>query len=422
MEINDIIKSITNLLDFELIDETEEKATFRIISDHTAVLNKAEVATIISKIAQLQSNENIELFDSQNYEVLVRNDSRMAIRRELNQVDTVNKLEYTLDKPSDEYLIFLLYNLDKENTPNLLRRGLMSHRIRRIFGEQEGQQELFERSVLSIIKDCIPRLETIKIKATTNRKLEEYEKFLYAFIFNLGFNLDMNIQPLRFIEEYTQPYRIGRIRRARTMEVEPPKRIYINDLVLHYQKAISSDSIDHQFLSYYHVIEYFFEKIYNDDVINTIRQELTKPNFSYKRQRDVKGLVSTIQKKLKYRNDEFSINELEALELTLKKYIIDIDVFKESLDEISETLIDYYKSNEVTFCQGLKVNFDNTNKEEIYRNLAKRIYRTRNAIVHSKENEKSKYVPFKNDRDLINELYLMRLIAETLILGTSKEL
>ena len=422
MEINDIIKSITNLLDFELIDETEEKATFRIISDHTAVLNKAEVATIISKIAQLQSNENIELFDSQNYEVLVRNDSRMAIRRELNQVDTVNKLEYTLDKPSDEYLIFLLYNLDKENTPNLLRRGLMSHRIRRIFGEQEGQQELFERSVLSIIKDCIPRLETIKITATTNRRLEEYEKFLYAFIFNLGFNLDMNIQPLRFIEEYTQPYRIGRIRRARTMEVEPPKRIYINDLVLHYQKAISSDSIDHQFLSYYHVIEYFFEKIYNDDVINTIRQELTKPNFSYKRQRDVKGLISTIQKKLKYRNDEFSINELEALELTLKKYIIDIDVFKESLDEISETLVDYYKINEVTFCQGLKVNFDNTNKEEIYRNLAKRIYRTRNAIVHSKENEKSKYVPFKNDRDLINELYLMRLIAETLILGTSKEL
>ena len=422
MEIQDIIKSITNLLDFELIDETEEKATFRIIPNHTATLNKTEVSTIISKITQLQSNENIELFDSQNYEVLVRNDSRIAIYREINQVDTVNKLEYTLDKPSDEYLIFFLYNLDKENTPIILRRGLMSHRIRRIFGEQEGQQELFERSVLSIIKDCIPRLETIKITATTNRKLEEYEKFLHAFIFNLGFNLDMNIQPLRFIEEYSQPYRIGRIRRATAMEIEPPKRIYINDLVLHYQKAISSDSIDHQFLSYYHVMEYFFEKIYNDDVINTIRQELTKPNFSYKRQRDVKSLINTIQKKLKYRNDEFSINELEALELTLKKHIIDIDVFKESLDEISETLVGYYKSNEVSFCQGLKVNFDNTNKEEIYKNLAKRIYRTRNAIVHSKENEKSKYVPFKNDRDLINELYLMRLIAETLILGTSKEL
>lgn len=422
MEINDIITSITNLLDFELIDETDEKATFRIISDHTAVLNKTEISVIIEKIGQLQSNENIELFDSQNYEVLVRNETRISVRTELTQRDTVNKLEYTLDKPSDEYLIFLLYNLNKENTPRLLRRGFMNYRLKRLFEEQEGQKELFERSVLNIIKECIPKLETIKIKAKTNRKLEEYEKFLYALIFNLGYNLDMNIQPLRFIEEYTQPYQIGRIRRAKTAEVEPPKRTYINDLVLHYQKAISSDSIDHQFLSYYHVIEYFFEKIYNDDVINTIRQELTKPNFSYKRQRDVKGLVSMIQKKLKYRNDEFSINELEALELTLKKYVNDIDVFKESLNEISETLVDYYTDNEVPFCQGLKVNFENTNKEEIYKNLAKRIYRTRNAIVHSKENEKSKYVPFKNDRDLINELYLMRLIAETLILGTSKEL
>ncbi len=422
MEINDIIEAISNLLDFELVDETDEKATFNIISDHNAVLYKQELSTLIDRVNALNSNENIELFDNQNYEVLVRNESRIAIRRELNQSDNVNNLEYTLNKPSDEYLIFLLYNLYQENTPNLLRRGIMGHRLRRIFEAQEGQQELFERSVLEVIKEIIPRLETIKIQSRANRKLDDYERFLYAFIFNLGYNIDMNIQPLRFIEEFTQPYRIGRIRRARTPDIEPPRRIYINDLVLHYQKAISSDSIDHQYLSYYHVLEYFFEKIYNDDVINTIRQELTKPNFSYKRQRDVKGLVGIIQKKLRYRNEEFSINELEALELTLKKYIVDLEDFSELLNEISPTLTEYYRENEVGFCQGLKVNFSNTNSEEVYRSLAKRIYRTRNAIVHSKENEKSKYVPFRNDRDLINELYLMRLIAETLILETSREL
>ncbi|APG65413.1 hypothetical protein LPB136_08620 [Tenacibaculum todarodis] len=422
MEIKDIIESIVNLFNFELIEETETKVTFRIVSEYTAILDKQNLSDIIEKIGGLKSNENIELFDSQNYEVLVRNESRIAMRRELEQVDSVNKLEYSLNSPSDEYLVFLLFNLNKENTPNIFRRSIMGHRLKRIFGEQEEQPELFEHSLLEVIKRGLMRLETISIKSKTIRKLDEYERFLYAFIFNLGFNLDMNIQPLRFIEEFTQPYKIGRIRRARPMEVEPPKRIYINDLVLHYQKAISSDSIDHQYLSYYHVMEYFFEKIYNDDVIDTIRQELTKPNFSYKRQRDVKGLVSTIQKKLRYRNEEFSINELEALELTLKKYISDIEMFTESLDELSETLLDYYKGNEVSFCQGQKVDFKNTNKEEIYRNLAKRIYKTRNAIVHSKENEKSKYVPFKNDKDLINELYLMRLIAETLILETSKEL
>ena len=422
MEIDNIIEAISNLLDFELIEETEEKATFQITSAHKAVLNKQELSMLIDKVNALNSNENIELFDNQNYEVLVRNESRISIHRELNQSDSVNNLEYKLSKTSDEYLIFLLYNLHQENTPDLLRRGIMGHRLRRMFDQQEGQQELFERSVLEVIKEIIPRLETIKIHSRANRKLTDYERFLYAFIFNLGYNLDMNIQPLRFIEEFTQPYRMGRIRRAKGPEVEPPKRIYINDLVLHYQKAISSESIDHQYLSYYHVLEYFFEKIYNDDVINTIREELTKPNFSYKRQRDVRSLVGIVQKKLRYRNEEFSINELEALELTLKKYVTDLENFSELLNELSPNLIDYYKTNEVQFCQGLKVNFSSNNSDETYKHLAKRIYRTRNAIVHSKENGKSKYVPFKNDRDLINELYLMRLIAETLILETSKEL
>jgi len=422
MTIDEIITAITELLDFELIEQNDEQAVFNIISDKTASLDKEATIRIIERLDDLQSSENIELYNSQTYEVLVRNESRFAIRREVNQNDTVNKLEYDLNQPSDEYLIFLLYNLHKEDTPNILRRGLMGHRLRRIFGEEGGQQEMFDHSVLQVIKECIPRLETIQIRSTTNRKLDEYERFLYAFIFNLGFNLDMNIQPLRFIEEFTQPYRMGRIRRARVADVEPPKRLYINDLVLHYQKGISSDSLDHQYLSYYHVLEHFFEKIYNDDIMNTIRQELTKPNFSYKRQRDIKGLVGIIQKKLRYRNEEFSINELEALELTLKKYLENLEDFNESLTEIDESLIDYYKSNEVSFCQGSKVDFTSANKEEVFKNLAKRIYRTRNSIVHSKENEKSKYVPFKNDKDLLSELYLMRLIAETLILETSKEL
>ena len=420
MNTKDIIDSITNLLNFELIEEDKEKAVFRIISEHKAELNKQELSTLIEKVHIFNSNENIELFDNQNYEVLIRSESRAIIPREINQSDNVNNLTYVLNKPSNEYLIFLLYNLQKENTFNLLRRKVIDSRLRKIAEKQEEENSI--ASVLEIIKEVVPRLETVRIHSETKRKLDEYERFLYAFIFNLGYNLDMNIQPLRFIEEFTQPYRIGGIRRARTKDIEPPKRIYINDLVLHYQKAITSESIDHQYLSYYHVLEYFFEKVYNDDVVNTIREKLTEPDFSYKRQKDIKILVRVIQKKFKYKNEEFSINELEALQLTLKRSIDNLKYFTDSLNELSPNLVDYYKNNEVRFCQGPKVDFHSNDTQEIFKNLAKRIYKTRNAIVHSKENEISKYVPFKNDRDLINELYLMRFIAETLILKTSKEL
>jgi len=423
MTVTEIIESIVNLLNFELVSETEEKATFKIVSDYTAILDKSETEQLIQNLGNFQSNEDIELYNQNEYEVLVRNESRFSVRRELAQEDTVNKLKYTLNRPSNEYLIFFLYNLNKQNTPEFLRRGIMGHRLRRIFGENnENQATLFEHSVFDIIKESIPRLETIRIQSESQRKLVDFEKILYAFIFNLGYNLDLNMQPLRFMEEFTQPYRMGRVMRSRISDVEPPRRIYINDLILHYQKAVSSDSLDHQYLSFFHVFEYFFEKIYNDDVFNTVRQELTKPNFSYKRQRDIKGLVGIIQKKLRYKNEEFTINELEALELTLKKYIVDIDSFKDSLNEISPSLITYYKENEVNFSQGLKVDFNSTNTDEIFRNLSKRIYKTRNSIVHSKENEKTKYIPFKNDKDLLEALYLMRLIAETLIIETSKEL
>ncbi|WP_319591482.1 hypothetical protein [uncultured Draconibacterium sp.] len=423
MEVNDIVEAIQSLLDFELESENETEVRFKVVADNYAILDKVSLTQIIEKVNGYSSKEGIGLYSNNQYEVLVRNESRLAMRREIEQEDTVNKLKYKLNSPSTEYLVFFLYNLHQQDTPNLLRRGIMGHRLRRIFeSSAEGQQEMFERSVLDVIKEIIPRLETIQIESESNKKIEEFERLLFAYIFNLGYNLDLNMQPLRFIDEFTQPYRMGRLRRSRINDIEPPKRLYINDLILHYQKGISSESLDHQYLSFYHVIEHFFEKIYNDDILFKVRDELTKPDFSYKRSKDIKGLVSIIQNKLKYKNEEFLINELEALELTLQKFIPDIEEFKESLNEYQPDLIEFYKANEVEFSKGNRVNFDNDNQDEIYKNLAKRIYRTRNAIVHSKETEKIKYVPFKDDKELLSEIYLLRLVAEFIIIKNSKEL
>ena len=50
MKVKDIIEAITELFGFELIEETEEKAIFNIISDKKAELDKKEVEKIIRKI------------------------------------------------------------------------------------------------------------------------------------------------------------------------------------------------------------------------------------------------------------------------------------------------------------------------------------------------------------------------------------
>lgn len=423
MNFDDIKEAIKTLFNFSIAEETEEKVTYNIISDKTAILDRVQVNKIIQDLTSLNTDQDVELFDNNNYEVLVRHENRMMSNREISQKDIVNKIEYKIDKPTDKYLVFFLYNLGNQNTPRILRGGIMPHRLHRLYNnEKEQQVSFFELNVLDVIKDIVPRLETLQIKSDNTRKKLEFEQLVYAFLFNLGYNLDYTILPLRFMDEFTQPYKLGRLRRANFGDVEPPKRIYLNELILHYQKGISSESIDHQFLSFYHVLEHFFEKIYNDDILNSIKTELTKPSFSYKRNKDLSGLIGIIQNRLKYKNDEFLLNEPEALELTLRKFVKDIPYLSNELTTISPTLIEYFKTTDVPFSKGNKVNFENTDTNEIYKNLAKRIYLTRNSIVHSKETDKSKYTPFRDDKDLLTEIYLLRLIAEIVIIENSKEL
>ncbi len=420
MTVNDIKEAICNLFSFTIQEETDQKIDFNVFADKHATLNKLQVEQIIMKIGKMTAEQEIELFDNNKYEVLVRNENRIMFSREIIQTDTVNRIEYKIDRPTDHYLIFFLHNLSKQDTQRILRGGIIQNRLRRIY--ENPQQTLFEINILDLIKDIVPKLETLQIKSDSIKKKLEYEQLVYAFLFNLGYNLDYTFQPLRFMDEFTQPYRLGRLRRVNFGDVEPPKRVYLNELILHYQKGISSESIDHQFLSFYHVLEYFFEKIYNDDILNSVKSELTKPSFSYKRTKDLTSLISLIQTRLKYRNDEFQINEPEALELTLKKFVKELHYLSSELKTISPSLIDYFKSTEVPFCKGNKVNFDSNNNIEIYSNLARRIYLTRNSIVHSKDTDKSKYTPFRDDKDLLTEIYLMRLIAEIVIIENSKEL
>jgi hypothetical protein len=429
MVIDDIKEAIKALFNFTIKEETEDKIIFTVISDKTAVLDKEQIRQIIQGLTLLNTEQDVELFDNNSYEVLVRQESRMISSREIIQRDTVNKIEYKIDKPTDKYLVFFLCNLAKQNTPRILRGGIIPHRLRRIFenDREPNQPSLFgdnaiEINILEVIKEIVPRLETLQLTSDNSKRKSEFEQLVYAFLFNLGYNLDYTILPLRFIDEFTQPYRIGRLRRSNFSDVEPPKRVYLNELILHYQKGISSESIDHQYLSFYHVLEHFFEKIYNDDILNSIKNELTKPSFSYKRNKDISGLISLIQSRLKYKNEEFQLNEPEALELTLRKFVKDIPYLESEIRTISPTLIDYFKTTEVPFSKGNKVNFEVPNVDDIYTNLAKRIYFTRNSIVHSKETDKSKYTPFRDDKDLLTEIYLLRLIAEIVIIENSKEL
>ena len=65
---------------------------------------------------------------------------------------------------------------------------------------------------------------------------------------------------------------------------------------------------------------------------------------------------------------------------------------------------------------------DGDDESAIHAALARRIYKTRNSIVHSKEGARRKYVPFEHDRVLVKEVPLVRFVAELIITTSSSQI
>ena len=169
-------------------------------------------------------------------------------------------------------------------------------------------------------------------------------------------------------------------------------------------------------------MEYFYEEIYKEGVINNVKEILLDPSFSTKRKKDIMKLVDLINKK---RTENTVGSELEALELTLSKYI-DIEKIREKLNEIDKDIIDYYKNNTVNFSNGDVVDLRG-DKEIIFKKLANRVYKTRNSLVHSKSNEvrvkeRGIYKPFKDSKALLKEIPLLKTISEEIIIKSASEL
>ena len=164
MTLDDIKNSIQVLFNFTIVDETDEKIEFSVISDKTAFLIKKDVEYIIRDLTYLHTEQEIELYDKNSYEVLVRNENRFMLSKDISQRDSINKIDYTIGKPTDKYLILFLYNLGLQDTPRILRNGIMPHRLKRIYDKDSNQILIpFENNILEVIKEIIPRLETLQI-------------------------------------------------------------------------------------------------------------------------------------------------------------------------------------------------------------------------------------------------------------------
>ena len=381
----------------------------------------AEVVDEMTKYDDTLSDEsgNAVCIQSKKYcEFILRDSSRMIVRYMETKVyhDNDNMLTYRLGRPSSRMIVAILKYADSH--------AEVAQELRERFNRISSSIWAEEDDAVAVLSHFTPiRCSFLQIQLDD---INPYDKVDFlslctSFCFTCGYNLGKIILPLSNLSDIIDTSNIRRFRRGRADEMEPPKRKYINELVHFYIRGNSGESRDYQFLSYYHVLEYFFEKVYTDKLVERMRLELTKPGFSYKRDKDLLMFEKTIRKTFKDLSSSSGVNESEALLFTLKKYVPDLDSFKDNLNAVSSTIVDYLKTTASPF-SGSLVNFDVADTDSIYKALTNRIYTTRNAIAHSKEAlSKKKFVPYKHDRELVNEVMLIRIVAEEVIINSSRE-
>jgi hypothetical protein len=241
--------------------------------------------------------------------------------------------------------------------------------------------------------------------------LKQYkDSFIFTYIYNQG-------RPITEAENLNKI--VDERRRIATSreELEAPKRKYDPYIIEYYRQASESSDPFIQFISYYHILEYFYDEVFNKKLVDDMLEKITHPSFSYKNKEHIKQLAEFSHKRLKGFGDDGQGNELESLKFVLREFI-DIDELKNRIQDLRHN-INYYESNNVSFSKGPKINFND--EEGVYTSLAKRIYFTRNSLIHSKSNRKAQTYRVNSHKDILkNEIPLLEAISELVILHSSE--
>ncbi|MGM7646772.1 hypothetical protein ACSVDM_17870 [Nocardia sp. JW2] len=402
------------------VEVDEEGYKFLLSSrEITLSLTHEKLAEILEDVNGYRIIEETSVALGRSFEVLLRRDSGFANRAVLRNgrgmcvSDPQGGRSYTIGAATSSYALFLLLNIPPGTDLRRLRGAVpIGYYIERMSRPDEPIGDAVEVLVRYL------NLRTLRIESQTIVPADKWQRLVDAFLFSVGYNLDVAITQERYIEELVRPARISRLRRSDPEDMDAPRREYIPDLVHHYQLGVSAESPMLEYLSYYHVAEHWFESVYHEDLVAKLQKQITSPGFSFKRTKDVEKVIRTVTRAIQVRNDEHVISELVALRLTLERHV-DIESLADDLEAFEPGLVNFFRQEKVGFCDGDIVDLSHADRASVYLALSKRIYKTRNALVHSKDGAKARFIPFSHDKQLIQEVALMRLLAEQIIVSSS---
>lgn len=380
------------------------------------VILNSELRELYDRVNAL-SSENMELFSSNTYEIAMELDYPMMRWNEYPVIseDMTNGIRYTFGFPSVEYCAFLLISvIDARNNQGSRRIPVT---LSRPFDYLQRFEDDEQPLNLHTLLPQIIRALSVKIETNEDKSISAFRNyktsFVFQFMYRSGFSL---VEP----SNVGSMFHLNRTLRDRINFEQldsPPLREYMVDVVDYYKMALSTPDPYIKFISFYHVMEYFYDEVYRKKMIADLRERITNPGFSYKNDEKIYEVALFVKNRLKMNDESGQGNELESLKFVLNEYV-PINELKTRISEIDSTAVGYYQSNKVAFCNAPTIPWTDT--QGIYTQIARRIYFVRNSLVHSKSGKnQERYKPYKDENQLQREIPLAQTIAELIIINSS---
>lgn len=383
------------------------------------VIVNAELQELYDKVCSMR-NDALELYTGYDYEVGIDLDYPMMRNQEFPVIseDIANSIQYELGVPTIEYCIYLLIqSKDTMNQQQGRNSRMLPMRLRKPFDRYVSNNDNI--SLATLLPKMIGEL-SLKIKNMNSyaKDLSSFRNYKTSFVFEFMYKSGIALIEFTDIVDMFHMNNSIRGRLDVTQISTQPLRKYTNDVVDYYKQALASNDPYIKFISFYHVMEYFFDEVFKRKLVTDLKDKITHPDFSYKNEDKIYDIALFVKNRLRMNDETGQGNELESLKYVLSEYL-SIDDLKARIDAIDLNAVQYYKNNKVSFCNAPVISWSDT--QGVFTQLARRIYFTRNSLVHSKSGKnKERYRPYQDEKQLQLEIPLVKAVAELIIINSSE--
>lgn len=420
LEIKQLLKEIL-LIDYDIDESCDLLIPFQTYArrDVDIVLPNDELRKAFDKL-QNYSRDKLELSTSKYREVALQwNSPTRSLDDYEPVVDNINGITYDVGLASLDYCMFLLDEI-VEKTKVYGRRMYIDLRHKTRMVLRRNRQFDSADNPLDILPELL-KAYTLKISTDKEKSINTLRDFASSYEYLLMYKQHLSISEYRDVQSMYYISGSGFSGRwQREMVEAPPQRIYNSEVLEYYTMAMESRDPFTSYISFYHVIEHYFDAVFRKKLTEKIKQRMTHPDFSYKSEERLYELAKFIRKEMNSDDESGKGDEFDSLKYVLMEYV-PIEDLKSRIQLLDAEAVEYYNSCFVPFSNSNKTKIAWSDAQGVYTNISKRIYETRNSLVHTKSEQKeNQYKPYRHKDELIKEIPLIRAVADLVIIGSSQ--